>query len=222
MLARRCGCPVVVDANRVAAVQYLLEKNDCDLIISDDGLQHYALGRDMEIAVIDGARGLGNGQFLPAGPLRESPQRLGEVDWIIVNGDGFRCVEDTQLMQLRASQLVHLTTGQVKAVDALVGAEVHAMAGIGNPERFFTTLQQQGYQLQHHAFPDHHAFQSGDLPVNDGKAIIMTEKDAVKCTQIADDRCWYLSVDAELDDKFVTTFQRQLKDLAGLKKLTAR
>ena len=110
MLARRCGCPVVVDANRVAAVQYLLEKNDCDLIISDDGLQHYALGRDMEIAVIDGARGLGNGQFLPAGPLRESPQRLGEVDWIIVNGDGFRCVEDTQLMQLRASQLMYLPT----------------------------------------------------------------------------------------------------------------
>jgi len=222
MLARRCGCPVVVDAKRVNAVQSLLQNHDCDLVISDDGLQHYALGRDMEIAVVDGARGLGNGEFLPAGPLREAPERLQEVDWIIVNGEGFVSDEESQLMQLKACQLVHLKTGQVKAVDALVGNEVHAMAGIGNPERFFTTLQKQGYQLQRHAFADHHAFQSSDLPVNDGKAIIMTEKDAVKCTQIADDRCWYLSVDAELNDTFVTKFQRQLKDLAGLKKLTAR
>jgi len=222
MLARRCGCPVVVDAKRVAAVQYLLESHECDLIFSDDGLQHYALGRDMEIAVIDGARGLGNGQFLPAGPLREGPERLQEVDWIIVNGEGFRCAEESHLMHLKASKLVHLKTGQVKAADALAGEEVHAMAGIGNPERFFTTLQKQGYKLQSHAFADHHAFASGDLPENDGKAIIMTEKDAVKCTQIADDRCWYLSVDAELDDEFVTKFPRQLKDLAGLKKLATR
>ena len=221
MLAQRCRCPVVVDAKRVEAVQYLLQNNDCDLVISDDGLQHYALGRDMEIAVIDGARGLGNGQFLPAGPLREGPERLQEVDWIIVNGEGFRSEEESHLMQLRASQLVHLKTGEVKPVDELVGEEVHAVAGIGNPERFFTTLQKQGYQLQRHAFADHHAFQISDLPVNDGKAIIMTEKDAVKCLQIADDRCWYLSVDAELDDEFVTKFPRQLKDLAGLKKLSA-
>lgn len=220
MLARRCGCPVVVDAKRVKAVQYLLENHDCDLVISDDGLQHYALGRDMEIAVIDGARGLGNGQFLPVGPLREGPERLQEVDWIIINGKGFQSSEPSHLMQLRASKLVHLKTGEVKSVDALIGEEVHAMAGIGNPERFFTTLRKQGYQLQCHVFADHYAFQASDLSVNDGKAIIMTEKDAVKCFHIANDRCWYLTVDAELDDEFVTKFPRQLKDLEGLKKLS--
>lgn len=222
MLARRCACPVVVDANRVEAVKYLLENSDCDLVISDDGLQHYALGRDMEIAVLDGVRGLGNGLFLPAGPLREGPERLGDVDWIIVNGGQLRLKQDSQLMQLKPSRLVNLSNGKVEPVDALVDEEVHAMAGIGNPERFFTTLTKLGYRLQRHAFADHHAFVSGDLPVNDGKAIIMTEKDAVKCAQIADERCWYLSVEAELDNEFKTVFQRQLKDLSGLKKLAHR
>lgn len=222
MLVRRCACPVVVDANRVEAVKYLLKNSDCDLVISDDGLQHYALGRDMEIAVLDGVRGLGNGLFLPAGPLREGPERLGDVDWIIVNGGQLRLKQDSQLMQLKPSQLVNLSNGKVEPVDALVAEEVHAMAGIGNPERFFTTLTKLGYRLQRHAFADHHAFVSDDLPVNDGKAIIMTEKDAVKCAQIADERCWYLSVEAELDNEFKTVFQRQLKDLSGLKKLAHR
>jgi len=222
MLARRCDCPVVVDANRVEAVKHLLQNSDCDLVVSDDGLQHYALGRDMEIAVLDGVRGLGNGLFLPAGPLREGPERLNDVDWIIVNGGELRIEQDTQLMQLKPSQLVNLSTGQVKPVDALASEDVHAMAGIGNPERFFTTLQKLGYRLHRHAFADHHAFVSGDLPANDGKAIIMTEKDAVKCAQIADERCWYLSVEAELDNEFMTVFQRQLKDLSGLKKLANR
>jgi len=222
MLGRRCGCPVVVDANRVAAVKHLLQNSDCDLVISDDGLQHYALGRDMEIAVLDGVRGLGNGLFLPAGPLREGPERLNEVDWIMVNGGQLKLEQDSQLMQLKPSQLVNLSTGQVKPVNALASEEVHAMAGIGNPERFFTTLKKLGYRLHRHAFADHHAFVSGDLPANDGKAIIMTEKDAVKCAQIADERCWYLSVEAELDNEFMTVFQRQLKDLSGLKKLANR
>lgn len=231
MLARRCACPVVIDADRSAATQYLLQNHSCDLVISDDGLQHYALGRDLEIVVLDGARGLGNGQFLPAGPLRESPQRLQEADWIVINGEGGQCVDDflradgslyaeaPQFMQLKACQLVNLQSGERKPIDALADQEVHALAGIGNPQRFFTALQQQGYRLQRHDFPDHHAFQSSDLPANDGLAIIMTEKDAVKCAEIADERCWYLSVDAQLDDKFIIKFQRQLKDLAGLKKL---
>jgi len=222
MLARRCDCPVVVDASRVDAVKYLLQNTECDLVISDDGLQHYALGRDMEIAVLDGVRGLGNGQFLPAGPLREGPERLNEVDWIIINGGDLKLEQDTQRMQLKPSQLVNLSTGRVKPVDALVSEDVHAMAGIGNPERFFTTLEKLGYRLQRHAFADHHAFVSSDLPENDGKAIIMTEKDAVKCAQIADERCWYLSVEAELDNEFMTVFQCQLKDLSGLKKLANR
>jgi len=222
MLARRCGCPVVVDASRVEAVKHLLKKSDCDLVISDDGLQHYALGRDMEIAVLDGVRGLGNGFFLPAGPLREGPERLNEVDWIIVNGGQLRLEQDSQLMQLKPSQLVNLSTGQIKDIDELADQKVHAMAGIGNPERFFITLEKLGYRLQRHAFADHHAFVSGDLPANDGKAIIMTEKDAVKCAHISDERCWYLSVEAELDNEFKTVFQRQLKDLSGLKKLENR
>ena len=219
MLARRCGCPLVVDASRVAAVQHLLKVSDCNLVISDDGLQHYALGRDLEIAVVDGKRGLGNGQFLPAGPLRESAQRLQEVDWVIVNGDGFSVEGKMQRMHLAPSKLVHLLSGESKAVDALAdNAEVHAVAGIGNPQRFFDTLQALGYTLKTHAFDDHHAFKKQDLPGNDGKVIIMTEKDAVKCAQIADERCWYLEVDAQLDADFVTLLQRQLKDLCGLKK----
>lgn len=222
MLSRRCACPVVVDANRVEAVKYLLKNSDCDLVISDDGLQHYALGRDMEIAVLDGVRGLGNGLFLPAGPLREGSERLHEVDWVIVNGGQLKLEQDARLMQLKPSHLVNLSTGQVKEVDALVAQEVHAMAAIGNPERFFSTLQKLGYKLHKHVFDDHHAFVREELPANDGKAIIMTEKDAVKCIEIADERCWYLSVDAELDNEFMTVFQRQLKDLKGLKKLANR
>ncbi|EGH00306.1 Tetraacyldisaccharide 4'-kinase [gamma proteobacterium IMCC2047] len=220
MLARRCGCPVVVDANRVNAVKHLLAHSNCDLVISDDGLQHYALGRDMEIAVIDGVRGLGNGQFLPAGPLREGPERLDEVDWVIVNGGQLMLEQSSQTMQLKPSQLINLSSGEIKASDDLVAEEAHALAGIGNPERFFTTLKKLGYRLQRHAFADHHAFVADDLPANDGKPIIMTEKDAVKCTAIADQRCWYLRVEAELDDNFKTVFQRQLKDLSGLKKMT--
>ena len=114
---------------------------------------------------------------------------------------------------------MHLISGECKAVDALLhNTEVHAVAGIGNPQRFFETLQGLGYKLQTHAFDDHHAFKKQDLPSNDGKVIIMTEKDAVKCAQIADERCWYLEVDAQLDADFVTLLQRQLKDLSGLKK----
>lgn len=222
MLARRCRSPLVVDANRVAAVKHLLEKSDCDLVISDDGLQHYALGRDMEIAVLDGVRGLGNGLFLPAGPLREGPERLGDVDWVIVNGGQLRLEQDSKTMQLQPTALVNLLSGERRSVDALAGQEVHAVAGIGNPQRFFSTLKALGYQLQRHAFADHHAFVADDLPENDGKAIIMTEKDAVKCAAIADERCWYLSVEAQLDDNFKTKFQRQLKDLSGLKKLASR
>jgi tetraacyldisaccharide 4'-kinase len=223
MLARRCGCPVVVDADRVAAVKFLLTENDCDLVISDDGMQHYALGRDMEIAVVDGQRGLGNRQFLPAGPLREPVERLESVDWVVVNGGDFSVDNRMQRMELQPARLVKLTTGENRAVDALkVNGPVHALAGIGNPQRFFDTLRKLGYQLEVHPFDDHHAFKKEDMPADDGKVIIMTEKDAVKCASIADDRCWYLTVEPKLDGAFIETFQRQLKDLAGLKKLAAK
>lgn len=220
MLAQRCACPVVVDANRVAAVKYLLTQYECDLVISDDGMQHYALGRDMEIAVVDGKRGLGNQQFLPAGPLREPVSRLQTVDWVIVNGGDFSVDAPMQRMQLQPACLIHLKSGESRPADGLVSkGKVHALAGIGNPQRFFDTLKKLGYQVEPRAFDDHHAFKKDDLPADEGKVIIMTEKDAVKCAQIADDRCWYLTVEPALDDAFIETFQRQLKDLTGLKKL---
>lgn len=220
MLARRCACPVVIDANRVEAVKHLLKNHECDLVISDDGMQHYALSRDMEIAVVDGKRGLGNEQFLPAGPLREPASRLQTVDWVIINGGNFSVDTAMQRMQLKPAGLINLQSGETKTADALKDdGKVHALAGIGNPKRFFDTLKNLGYQVEPHAFDDHHAFKKEDLPVDDGKVVIMTEKDAVKCAQIADDRCWYLTVEPELDNAFIETFQRQLKDLAGLKKL---
>lgn len=203
MLARRTGCPVVIDPDRVAAVKHLLAKYDCNLIISDDGLQHYALARDIEIAVVDGQRGLGNRLCLPAGPLREPPERLSEVDFIVMNGEGFIADQDSVPMKLVPSDLVNLGSREFIPVDGLVRqGPVHAVAGIGNPERFFMTLKSLGYQIRPHAFADHYPYSAKDLQFNEELPVIMTEKDAVKCAAIAKQNYWYLKVDARLPSSF--------------------
>jgi tetraacyldisaccharide 4'-kinase len=199
LLARRAECPVCVAVDRLAAARQLVAQG-CQVIVADDGLQHYALGRNLEIAVVDGARGLGNGALLPAGPLRESPLRLCEVDAVVLNGrltrslpPGVAVGEKCLSMSLQPRQFVRLATGVGASSPAWRGRSVHAVAGIGNPERFFAALRGLGVDVVEHAFADHHRFSPGDLDFGDERDIVMTEKDAVKCAGFASARMWYLS-----------------------------
>ncbi|MEY4760437.1 MAG: hypothetical protein RLZZ200_293 [Pseudomonadota bacterium] len=199
LLARRTGVPVCVAARRADAGR-ALQAEGCDIIVCDDGLQHLALGRDLEIAVIDGRRGLGNGRLLPSGPLREPESRLGAVDFIVLNGAdeaSARRWPEALRMQLSGSLAQPLDpAGAARPLSSFAGQRVHAVSGIGNPQRFFGSLRDQGIDVVEHPFPDHHAFVAGDLAFGDAAPVIMTEKDAVKCEAFADTRCWYVPVEA--------------------------
>ena len=197
LLAKRSDCPVVICINRVAAVKSLLEKSDCNMVISDDGLQHYALARDVEIALIDGARGLGNQCLLPAGPLREKVSRLKQVDFIVKQGVAGK---NEIAMQLQGDHFVSLQNEQLKKpVAEFAGQRVHAMAGIGNPERFFSQLRKFHLNLIEHVFPDHYLYKKDDVNFGDELPVMMTEKDAVKCKNFVSGRHWYLPVSAAVD-----------------------
>lgn len=216
LLARHCACPVVVAPDRVAAAQALLERHDIDVVVADDGLQHYRLARDLEICVVDGARGLGNGALLPAGPLREPPQRLHDVDLVVVNGAGW---DDPSLRPLRMQLVAHearLLRGEgVRPLSAFCHRRVHAVAGIGNPRRFFDALREQGIEVIPHAFPDHHAYVAADLDFADSLPVLMTEKDAVKCAAFAAPDWWAVPVAARLsplDEARVQESVLRLKD----------
>lgn len=209
-LKQRLNVPVVIGVNRFAAAQYLLQKHAVDIIISDDGLQHYALARAMEIIVIDGMRGFGNGWCLPAGPLREGKKRMNKADFVVVNGQKW---PGTYSMHLRAGNLQNLKTG--KAVVLEKKDETYAaVAAIGNPRRFLKTLEEQGLNCRLYAFPDHHLFTGRELQLIEEK-IIMTEKDAVKCRDFAADNWYVLPVDAELGSDFWQAFwsHQQIKGL---------
>ena len=197
---QRTGAPVVVDPARVRAVSTLLKHTDCNVVLSDDGLQHYALHRDIEIAVLDGARGLGNGLLLPAGPLRERPRRLDTVDFIVVNGDG-PFVPGEFRMRLQHQAWHQLNDSGSGAPPT--GSRIHAVAGIGNPQRFFSQLQYQGYDVIPHAFADHHVYKQEDLQFSEALPVVMTEKDAVKCTGFSVENGWYVPVQAELPPAFL-------------------
>ncbi|MFZ5594487.1 MAG: tetraacyldisaccharide 4'-kinase [Pseudomonadota bacterium] len=200
LLARRCSCPMAVAPDRVAAARKVLEAG-CDIIISDDGLQHYRLGRDIEIAVIDGARRFGNGRCLPAGPLREPPGRLKRVDLVVVNGGPAETGRFE--MRLRSGMVRNLVDeGIARDPAGFQGETVHAVAGIGHPARFFGHLKKLGLNVTGHPFPDHHPYTAQDLQFGDDAPIIMTEKDAVKCRKFADAQHWYLPVAAELSGGF--------------------
>ncbi|MDI1351749.1 MAG: tetraacyldisaccharide 4'-kinase [bacterium] len=197
LLAQKTQCPVVIAPNRMQAVHYLLEKYQSQIIISDDGLQHYRMGRAIEIAVIDGQRGLGNGFCLPAGPLRESPKRLTEVDFIVVNEGSW---EHAYPMHLRPGDVTKLATSElVNPVD--LPKPIVAVAGIGNPQRFYFTLRQLGIEFTFDSYPDHYQFKPHDLNYS-APVVIMTEKDAVKCRSFISDNMYYLPVEAVLDDAF--------------------
>lgn len=203
LLVRRCGVPLVIDPDRPAAARHLLASADVDLIISDDGLQHYALGRTVELVMLDHERGLGNARCLPEGPLRESAERLESVDLVVRNGapgdssNGFS-------MRLLPQTLINLATGdRIAAVRWPGPRQVTAMAGIGNPQRFFRTLESLAFTFDTRIFPDHAHYDASileSLPAD--RPVLMTEKDAVKCAGLAQDNWWYLSVEAHLSETF--------------------
>jgi len=205
LLARRSACPTVVAADRVAGARRLIELG-AQVILCDDGLQHLRLARDGEILVIDGARGFGNGRLLPAGPLREpAAAALARVDLKVVNG----APAHTSLAGAGALLRMDLIPGAAYALVAGQGSRpladfgatpVHAVAGIGNPARFFRELRDQELNLIEHAFPDHHALSAADLAFGDELPVLMTEKDAVKCQEFADARLWYVPVEARFSE----------------------
>jgi tetraacyldisaccharide 4'-kinase len=200
LIARRSGVPVIVAANRCEAARALLKQN-INVIISDDGLQHHRLPRSVEICVIDGSRGFGNGHLLPAGPLREPLDRLSTVDHVIVNGEADCIPEgiDAWQMSLIPGLLRSLVDGQAWRLAQYRGCTVNAVAGIGNPGRFFSLLRHTGIKVIEHAFADHHAYSKADFETMDKNLpIVMTEKDAVKCTDLGLKNAWFLSVDALL------------------------
>jgi tetraacyldisaccharide 4'-kinase len=176
LIRRRTGCPVVVGKDRVAAANKLLTENACDVILSDDGLQHYRLKRDVEIAVIDTRRRFGNGFCIPAGPLREPVSRLNSVNMLVYHGDA----GDDYHFHLELGEAVNLVSAETRSPASFAGGAVHAVAGIGHPQRFFKQLRSLGLELIEHAFPDHYQFRPDDIDFADDLPILMTEKDAVK------------------------------------------
>jgi tetraacyldisaccharide 4'-kinase len=212
LLARLSGCPVMADPRRVRAAQALLEQYGCNVIVSDDGLQHYALARDIEIAVVDGLRRFGNGRCLPAGPLRERVERLDSVDLVVVNGEGG---PGERGMRLVGDVARNLSDGRVRPLSAFDGDTVHAVAGIGHPARFFEALRGHGLRVIEHPFADHHAFRATEIDFGDMAPVLMTEKDAVKCERFATARCWSVPVRAEPDARVGERVLQRLKDLHG-------
>jgi tetraacyldisaccharide 4'-kinase len=226
------GAPVWIGRDRAAAARALLAAHpECDVLLCDDGLQHYALGRDVEIAVVDAARGLGNGRLLPAGPLREPPERLREVDAVVrlVEPDSF----GRGLGPMNPAPQRRSSTGAsgrestmwyeplpwrslvepdaVPDVARWRSGPVHAIAGVGHPDRFFSLVRSLGFDPVCHAFADHHRYARRDLDFPDAVAILMTEKDAVKCAWFADARCWYLPIRAHVDPALVERVERKIR-----------
>ena len=216
MVARRADCPVVVDPDRPRAVRKLLESSEVDVVIADDGLQHYALQRDVEIAVVDGSRGLGNGLCLPAGPLREPASRLRECDWVVSNGEAAEAVPAASTIVARATAFVNLATGSRMAPDDFVachGRHVLGVAGVGNPDRFRSTLAAIGLSPPMRTFPDHHRFAAADLDAGKDTVVVVTEKDAERIKHLhgLGANCFYLEIEmefAEAVDEFLEELLR--------------
>jgi tetraacyldisaccharide 4'-kinase len=217
VLARRSGCPVWVGARRAAAARALRAAHpEVDVLVLDDGLQHYAIARDLEIAVVD-ARGFGNGLMLPAGPLREPASRLRSVDAVVAHGidpEALRRLAGRRpvfSMKLEGDRLHCLADARDRRpASAFAGKRVHAVAAIGDPKRFFLHLARLGLEVVPHPFPDHHAFRAEELEFGDELPVVMTEKDAVKCRRFATPRYWVLPVRAVLDPAFGDWLSKRL------------
>ena len=218
LMRQHINCPLVVDPIRPRGAMELVEKYKCDVIICDDGLQHYALNRDVEIVVMDGQRRCGNHLLLPAGPLREASWRLDTADFLVLNGG--LVTNGEYLMSLEAGKLINVKYPNKSLSINDLRVPVTALAGIGNPQRFFSLLEKKRVKLKDQiSFVDHHAFIKKDIPSG---TVIMTEKDAVKCTQIVHDDCWYLPVSARLTNQFESQLLQKLKQVAADKKQTKR
>ena len=213
LIARATGCRVAVGPNRVTAAQSLLDPQGIDVLLCDDGLQHQALGRDMEIAVVDGHRGTGNGFCLPAGPLRERVNRLQTVDAVLIN-DGVWQYTDALRFSLVAQRVYQLTGSAERSLEDFSGERVHAVAGIGNPQRFFDLLADAGVIVTPHSLPDHASLRPADLKFRDEIPVLITEKDAVKCRLFASDNVWCVAVAMEFGtDHAENLMQRVLEIL---------
>jgi tetraacyldisaccharide 4'-kinase len=225
LLARRAKCTVVVDSDRVRAANMLID-DGVDVVIADDGLQHRRLERDYEICVIDGARGMGNRRLLPAGPLRESVRRMDEVDQVLVNGtpaaeNPLATVAEQNAIrfELQAADACRLNESLARALERFSGTTVHAVAAIGNPQRFFDLLRGYGIQVIEHSFPDHASLQRSDVEFPDAFEVFMTEKDAVKLGRSLPDKFWSVPVDLVMDvvdaGPLVEQISSRLRDCGG-------
>ncbi|MBL4827487.1 MAG: tetraacyldisaccharide 4'-kinase [Spongiibacteraceae bacterium] len=227
LLAIKTQVPVVIGADRVSAAQSLLSCHSCDVILSDDGLQHYALGRDIELLVLDGQRMFGNQMCLPAGPLRESVSRIGQCDFIVSNGEPSAPLITSVpsfTMALKATGFERVATGNkndsaVGLLDWPYSKQVHAVAGIGNPGRFFNSLTALGFTVIEHRFSDHHQYKVEDLQFSDELPIMMTEKDAVKVQGLGQgshlEKCWFVPVNAVIDKGLLALIGKRVKKLLG-------
>jgi tetraacyldisaccharide 4'-kinase len=224
LLRQRTHCHTVVSRDRLAGARALIERR-VDVIVADDGLQHLRLARDCELVVIDGARGFGNGRLLPAGPLREPVSGLARADLIVMNGAPTH-PSLQRVASLLEARSVHMTLvpGNVvpmdgrpmaRTLDDFRGQRVHAVAGIGNPARFFADLRSRGLDVREHAFSDHHPFTAADLVFGDDAPVLMTEKDAVKCRAFADSRLWYVPVTARFTDAHASRLLACVMDKLG-------
>tara|TARA_R110002095_G_scaffold29211_3_gene28899 strand:+ start:174 stop:1172 length:999 start_codon:yes stop_codon:yes gene_type:complete len=210
ILARRTGCPVAVGPNRAQSAQALMDHYHCNIIISDDGLQHYALQRDIEIVLVDGERRYGNRYLLPAGPLREPVERLKTVDFIVCNG---LANTGEHPLKIEGNEAVRLLAESDEVeLNSFAAQPFHAVAGLGNPSRFFSHLKKFGLTFEQHVFPDHYAYTEKDINFADQKPVLMTEKDAVKCTLIAEQNHWYVPVRAQMTETFGLSLLSLLKE----------
>lgn len=200
LIRLRTGAPVAIGAKRVEAARLLLAQG-INVIVADDGLQHYALARDVEICVVDGVRRLGNGRLLPAGPLREPESRLRSVDFVVCNGGEPRGGEVSMALALAGVVAVD-GSSRHQILAAFADRRVHAVAGIGNPRRFFEALRGRGVDVVEHPFPDHHCYVAADFNFGDELPVLMTEKDAVKCRAFAKPDWWSVPVSAQLPESF--------------------
>lgn len=222
LIAQATGCPVCVDPDRAAAGERLVALG-CDVILSDDGLQHYRLGRDLEIAVVDGERRFGNGWCLPTGPLREPISRLRQVDWVLVNGGAGAVSADIPgkrvAMTLSADHWRRFDQREPLPLEHLAeGTRVHAVAGIGNPQRFYQTLRSLGIAPLEHDFPDHHQYALEELQFTEPWPLVMTAKDAIKCRAFAQPDWYWLEVSAQLPETFWLSLDQRLGALSDRQK----
>ena len=207
--------PVYVSPNRVQAAKRMVEDTECDVIISDDGLQHYALGRDVEIVIFDGSRGVGNKLCLPAGPLREPIERIDSVDFIVSSHTTLleQGIKENVIMKFIATEWERLSDKKRVSLDSWpLGRIVHGVAGIGNPSKFFITLKELGFEVIEHSFPDHYQFMEEDLTFSYQLPIVMTEKDAARCRKIINKNIWVLKIEANLPEKFALQIANEMKE----------